>query len=373
MRLPPPDVLAPRAEALRRALTPSGVDVLLVTSLPNIAYLTGFFASAAVLVVGPAEMHLVSDGRYGQALAAREEAYPAVRTVELTPGDSYDSAALALLEPYRGLRVGVEAAHLSVARYRYLTSQLETRGWSGAFAETDGLGESLRVCKDDWEVARIRDGATRLSDVAKYILAKELSGLTELDVATDIEAALRRAGFERPAFDTIVAGGPNAALPHGRPGSRRIERGDVVLLDFGGVLDGYCTDLTRTLVAGQDGGRSRALIERVAEAQAAAFEAVTIGAAPEDVDRVARASLEAAGLGDAFSHGTGHGLGLEVHEAPRLSRRRDGVREPVLASGMVLTLEPGVYLSGWGGVRIEDDVLVTESGAEWLTDVPRLG
>lgn len=373
MQLPPPDVLVPRARALRRALASSGIDVLVVTSLPNVAYLTGFFASAAALVVGPTELHLISDGRYGQSLAARGREFSAVRPVELVPGASYDSALVAALEPYCGLRVGVEAAHLSLARYRSLTAALVARGWKDDICETDGHVESIRVRKDAWELARIRDGASRLSDVAKYILSKDLSGLSELGVATDIEGALRQAGFARPAFDTIVAGGPNAALPHGRPGTRRIQGGDVVLLDFGGMLDGYCTDLTRTLVVGQDDGRGRALIERVAEAQAAAFAAVKSGAAPEDVDRAARGSLEAVGLADAFSHGTGHGLGLEVHEAPRLSRRRDGVNEPALAAGMVLTLEPGVYLPGWGGVRIEDDVLVTENGAEWLTDVPRLG
>ena len=151
------------------------------------------------------------------------------------------------LQRYRGLEVAVEASHLSLARYRYLSTELQKQG-AGDLRETDGVVESLRVRKDSWEAARIRDGAARLSDVAKYILSKVLTGLAESEVAAEIEVALRRAGFERPAFDTIVAGGPHAALPHGRPAGRRIEPGDLVVLDFGGVLDGYCTDLSRTLV-----------------------------------------------------------------------------------------------------------------------------
>jgi Xaa-Pro aminopeptidase len=363
--------LAPRAAALRQALAAHDVDVLVVTSLPNISYLTGFYASAAVLIVGPARLDLVSDGRYGQALAERADVYPAVQAVQLPPGASYDATTVAQLQAYEGLRVGVEAAHLTLTRYRYVTSELEHRGWSGALQETDGVVESLRVRKDPWEIARIRDGAERLSDVAKHIIAKDLTGLAEFEVAAEIDASLRRTGFARPAFDTIVAGGPHAALPHGRPTGRRIERGEVVLLDFGGVLDGYCTDLSRTLVMPPGNQTADDLIGRVVEAQAAAFAAVRVGAEPEGVDDAARERLSAAGLGEAFSHGTGHGLGLEIHEAPRISRRREGVMEPALERGMVVTLEPGVYLPGWGGVRIEDDVLVTEDGAEWLTDVPR--
>jgi Xaa-Pro aminopeptidase len=193
-----------------------------------------------------------------------------------------------------------------------------------------------------------------------------------LEVAAEIDFALRHAGFERPAFDTIVAAGPNAARPHARPGTRRIEAGELVVVDVGGVLDGYCTDLTRTVVAGIPGRREERLIEQVIEAQAAAYAAVWPGAAPERVDAAARETLARHGIAEAFTHGTGHGIGLEVHEAPRLSPARPGTGEPTLAPGMVMTLEPGAYFPGWGGVRIEDDVVVTATGAEWLTDVPRL-
>ena len=167
-----------------------------------------------------------------------------------------------------------------------------------------------------------------------------------------------------------VASGANAALPHGRPGQRRIEPGDLVVLDFGGVLDGYCTDLSRTVVVGSAGSRERRLIEQVADAQSAAFAAVRPGAAPESVDEAARNTLAGYGIAEAFTHGTGHGLGLEVHEAPRLSRADSGVVDR-LEAGMVCTIEPGAYIEGLGGVRLEDDVLVTAGGCEVLTNAPR--
>jgi len=232
--------------------------------------------------------------------------------------------------------------------------------------------ENLRVRKDPWETATLRDAAQRLSDAAKCIMANALAGMAERDVAGRIEQELRRVGFDKPAFDTIVASGPNAARPHHRAGSRRIEPGDLVVLDFGGVLHGYSVDLSRTVIPGGAGARERRLLEQVAEAQAAGFAAIAPGRPASTVDDAARGVLEREGLGEAFSHGTGHGLGLEVHERPRVSRPRAGHPAETLEPGMVFTLEPGAYVPGWGGVRIEDDVLVTADGGAWLTDVPRL-
>lgn len=372
MRHPPPDLLAARARRLASDAAAESIDALIVTTLPNVAYLTGFFASAAALVVTPDALHLIGDGRYTEGLAARALDYPAIRPVHLQPGASYDEAIVEVLQPLRGMRVGIEASHLTVRRHRFLARRLAEDGWDAAIVETDGLVERLRLCKDAWEVAVLREGARRLSDVAKCILPKVLAGRTEAEVAAEIDRALREAGFERTAFDTIVAAGPNAALPHARAGSRRIAAGDLVVVDFGGVLDGYCTDLTRTVQVGPGREAERQLVERVVEAQAAAFAAVGPGKSPGSVDHAARRVLDGYGLGDAFRHGTGHGLGLEVHEAPRLTRGRPQEVEPPLAAGMVMTLEPGAYVTGWGGARIEDDVLVTEDGAEWLTDVPRM-
>jgi Xaa-Pro aminopeptidase len=194
----------------------------------------------------------------------------------------------------------------------------------------------------------------------------------ERQLAADIDGELRRVGFEKPAFDTIVAAGPNSAMPHYRTGGRRLERGDLVILDFGGMLNGYAVDMTRTVVVGEPGARQRRLLDHVVEAQAAAFAEIAVGRPATDIDRAARQVLEREGLGDAFRHGTGHGLGLEVHERPRLAKHRPELPAEPLAAGMVFTLEPGAYLDGWGGARIEDDVAVTNGGAEWLTDVPRL-
>jgi len=371
MRVAPPDLLAARAAHLRSRLAAQQLDGLVVTSLPNVAYLTGFFASAAALIATSDVLILIGDARYADALQKRADTWPAIRAMLLPPGSSYDAAIVDGIEPLASLRLGFEATHLSVRRHRFLSDSLSRRGWTGALAETDGLVEQLRVRKDAWELERLRDGAEKLSSMAKCILSRTLAGRLEAEVAAEIDLELRRAGFDRPAFDTIVAAGPRAALPHGRPGRCRIETGDLVVLDFGGMLDGYCTDLTRTVVAGSAGERERQLIAQVAEAQSAAFAALAPRVAPEDVDEAAREALKRYGIADAFSHGTGHGIGLEVHEAPRIARARSEHAEPPLEAGMVMTLEPGVYFPGWGGVRIEDDVLVTEEGAEWLTDVPR--
>lgn len=353
-------------------MTDQALDALIVTSLPNVAYLTGFFASAGVLVITPATQHLIADSRYAEPMASRVADWSGLQATVLAPGLSYDAALVEAVHPLRGSRVGFESRELTVARYRYLTRELASRGWTDELVATEGVVEELRARKDAWELERLRDGGLRLSEVAKCILPKVLAGRTEAEVAADIEAALRQSGFERPAFDTIVASGPNGALPHARAGERRIGDGDLVVVDFGGVLDGYCTDLTRTVVAGSPGRREREVLEQVAEAQQAAFLAVRAGAAPEAVDGAARESLGRHGLADAFTHGTGHGLGLEIHEAPRVTRARPDHAEPPLVAGNVVTLEPGAYFPGWGGVRIEDDVVVTDTGAEWLTDVPRM-
>ena len=205
------------------------------------------------------------------------------------------------------------------------------------------------------------------------ILADDVArpGRTELEVAADIDARVRAAGFSRAAFDTIVASGPRSALPHARPTDRRLERGDVVVLDFGGVYGGYCVDLTRTVCLGQPSAEVDRQYHAVLAAQQAGCAAVRPGVLPADVDRAARQVLEAAGLGEAFGHGTGHGLGLEVHEAPRLARPRpEDAAQPPLEAGVACTIEPGAYVTGRAGIRIEDDVVVTADGHEQITDVP---
>ena len=371
MRIAPADVFHARFTALGASLAEKQLDALLVTNLTNVAYLTGLFASAAAAIVSSGGITLIGDGRYAEPLAARARDCEFLTTQLLMTGEPYDSAIIRTLATFSAARIGFEAAHLTVSRYNFVTAALARTGATATLVETDGLIEQARSRKDAWEIATLREGAGRLSEVAKCILPKALAGRTEMEVAVDIDAGLRRAGFERSAFDTIVASGPNAARPHARAGDRRIERGDLVVIDFGGVLDGYCTDLTRTVTAGAGGERERRLIEQVTEAQAAAFATIRPGTRPEAVDAAARDTLNRHGVGHAFTHGTGHGLGLDVHEAPRVSAGRPAHADPPLEAGMVMTLEPGAYFPGWGGVRIEDDVLVTASGAEWLTDVPR--
>jgi Xaa-Pro aminopeptidase len=237
---------------------------------------------------------------------------------------------------------------------------------------TDLLVERLRARKDDYEVATLREAARRLSLVATAVMAAVRPGRTELELALAIDWRIRQAGFERSAFDTIVASGPNAAQPHARPGRRTISEGDLVVLDFGGVYDSYCVDLTRTVSVGTAGSRAREVYGAVRDAHDRAIEAVAPGRSRFDIDAAARNTLAGYGLGWAFGHGTGHGLGIEVHEEPRIARRAPDVdaTDEAVAAGMVFTIEPGAYLPGWGGVRIEDDVLVTDTGVEVLTNAP---
>jgi Xaa-Pro aminopeptidase len=231
--------------------------------------------------------------------------------------------------------------------------------------------ERLRMVKDAGETSLLRQAARGLSAVAEAAFRAVRAGAEEREVAGAIEAAIRAGGYERIAFDTIVASGPHSALPHHRAEARRLAPGDLVVLDFGGVLSGYCSDLTRTVAVGKAGRDARRLHQAVSEAQQAAIEVVRPGITTTAVDTAARRVLERHGLGDAFGHGTGHGLGLDVHEDPRLTRLRPDVPAVLLEPGMVFTIEPGAYVPGLGGVRIEDDILVTDSGYEVLTDVPR--
>jgi Xaa-Pro aminopeptidase len=240
---------------------------------------------------------------------------------------------------------------------------------------TDRLVERLRLVKDAYEVATLRRAAARLCAVAREAFRLVQPRRRECEIAGDIDAAIRRAGFERPAFETIVASGPNSAFPHARPGDRALETGDAVVLDFGGVYDGYCVDLTRTVSVGRPAASLDSLHVAVTQAHAAALAAVRPGVRAGVVDAAARGTLERLGLAEAFGHSTGHGLGLEVHEEPRIARERSS--QPVedgpptlLQPGMVFTIEPGVYVPGVGGVRIEDDVAVTPEGCEVLTDLP---
>jgi Xaa-Pro aminopeptidase len=289
---------------------------------------------------------------------------------------SYDatlSELIASLAASKGaageLRIGFEAAHLTVSRHSWIVGAVSRQTAAVTFVPTEGIVEQARVRKDDFEIATLRAAAQRLSRVAEQVVGDLRAGQTEVEVAIAIEQRLRFAGFARPAFDTIVAAGPNAALPHARPGERKLTEGDLVVLDFGGVYDSYCVDLTRTVSVGRAVSRARSVYDAVLEAHDRAIDAVAPGRSPFDIDAAARDTLGRHGLAEVFGHGTGHGLGIEVHEGPRITRRKETEADSPVEAGMVFTIEPGAYVPGFGGVRIEDDVLVTADGAELLTDV----
>ena len=362
--------LGARHAAIRSSLEALALDALIVSTPANIRYLTNHAGSAGTLVVTAGAMHLLVDFRYQEAirqLQRTEAACPSMQVWSVSA--SYDEALLECLAQI-GLRtVGFEAGHLTVARHEWLLKAAASRRLEIAFRGTERVVEQARVRKDAGEIALLREAARRLTPVAHAAFDALRPGVSERSIAARIDAAMRDAGYERSAFDTIVASGPNGALPHYRAGERLLEPGDLVVLDFGGVLDGYCSDLTRTVALAPPSAEARRVHQAVRDAQQAAIDAVKPGIATTDVDRAARQVLEAHGLGEAFGHGTGHGLGLDVHEDPRVTRPRADMAPVPLEPGMVFTIEPGAYLPGWGGVRIEDDVLVTDRGCEVLTSV----
>ena len=373
MGFPGSDSLTARHRAIRNRLAALGLDGLVVTNPTNIRYLSNHAGSAGTLVVTHSEVHLLIDFRYEESVRsvqASDAACPGLRTWPVPA--SYDEALIDMLP---GLmmpaKLGIEAAHLTVARKEWLERTSTSRGLALTWTSTERVVEQPRLVKDASEIATLRDAAARLTGVAESAFRSIRSGVTEREVAGSIEMAMRAAGYERLAFDTIVASGPNAALPHYRAGTRILTPGDLVVLDFGGVLDGYCSDLTRTVSVGAPTPDALRLHAAVRDAQRAAIEAVKPGVPATSVDRAARGLLESRGLGEAFGHGTGHGLGLDVHEEPRVGPPRSHSASVQLEPGMVFTIEPGVYLPGMGGVRIEDDVLVTGDGCEVLTSVPR--
>ncbi len=377
MTLRPPSSFVSRLARIREAIAASNLDAFVVSHPPNIRYLTGFSGSAGILVRTPHTWVLLVDFRYTVAAKARLEADPLlaeVLSVREIPA-SYDQALIDLLRQCGARRIGIEALHMSVSRFNRLSTALaesaptpiEAQGRCPVLVATERIVEQARLIKDEEEIETLREASRRLAAAAAEVPGFVREGRSELEVAADIDALLRRLGFERPAFETIVASGPNGAHPHARPSRRLLQQGDGVVLDFGGVYDGYCVDLSRTVQLGPVNPEFRRLYDVVAEAQQAAIARVRPGVMAADVDAAARSVLDRYGLGDAFGHGTGHGLGLEVHEEPRLGRPVPGLPDVALAPGMVFTIEPGVYVEGFGGVRIEDDVLVTETGYEVLT------
>jgi len=370
----PADALERRHQTIRTALAEQKLDALVVTSLPNVLYLTNFTGTSAIVILTADRLVCLTDSRYVTEVERLQRGFPALELARVD--GAYD---VTLVERLRALdigRVGFEAAHLTVARHTWLTTTLEQSSSGGAvtLVATDGVIERARVRKDSYEIESLREAGRRLSAVAAAVLADVRAGKTEREMALAIDWRIRQGGFSRTAFETIVASGPNAALPHAHPGERMLSEGDLVVLDFGGVYASYCVDLTRTVSIGPATARAREVYSAVLEAHDRAIAAVRPGVSRFDIDAAARDTLGRHGLSEAFGHGTGHGLGIEVHEDPRISKRRPAAadvdtRDEAVTPGMVFTIEPGAYLPDWGGVRIEDDVLVTADGVEVLTGV----
>lgn len=368
----PSAALSDRHGAVRAALVERGVDALVVLARSNILYLTNFAGSSAIVVITADRVHFITDFRYVTAIEAAQRSAGACPGLDLTAVTSTYDAALAGIIAKLGVgQLGFESAHLTVNRYHWLLATLGDR--APRLVPLENVVERARARKDAYELATLREAARRLSEVARGVFGEIAAGRTETDIALAIDFRIRRAGFERTAFDTIVAAGPNAALPHAHPGTRTLNEGDLVVLDFGGVYDSYCVDLTRTVSVGRASSRAREVYGAVLDAHDRAIAAVRPGQSRFAIDGAARDALAARGFGEAFGHGTGHGLGIDVHEDPKITRRvaeRDGgADDDAVTAGMVFTIEPGAYFPDWGGVRIEDDVLVTASGVETLTDV----
>lgn len=348
-----------RAERLIALLPEAGVDVLLVTDLVNLRYLTGFVGTNGLAVVGPGARVFATDFRYTSQAA--EQVDPGFERREL-PRNML--SAIPELLPEGELRLGFEAAQLPVSIYRSLLDALPERV---ELVPVEGLIEGMRAVKDSAEVERMRE-ASALADAAlEQLLGGGLAGRSERDAALELEVTMRKLGAERASFEPVVAAGPHGALPHASPRDVKIGQGELVVIDWGAQLDGYCSDCTRTVATGDPGELARNVYGLVLEAQLEGLRAVHAGAGRRAVDAAARDVIEAAGYGEQFGHGLGHGVGLAIHEQPRLTATAEGELE----SGNAVTIEPGIYLPGQFGVRIEDLVVVTDDGREILTSLPK--
>lgn len=351
-----PDRRLERQAAVRAAAAAEGLDGLLVTHLPNIRYLTGFTGSAALLLVQADATTLISDFRYASQAPAE---VGAAALVEIDQRSVWERLGRVLASrPAESL--GIESHAVTVRDAERITSLMP-----GRVVPTLELVEGLRAMKSPEEVAAIRAAADLAQEALAEVLPGVRAGQTEIEVGAALEGALRRRGSEWHPFPTIVASGPRSALPHARTSSRTIEAGELLLLDFGAQVDGYCADLTRTVVVGaRADDRQRTVHALVQSAQRRAIDHLRPGMPAREGDALARDVIAARGFGEAFGHSLGHGLGLEVHEAPRLAPTSDTPLPP----HAVVTVEPGIYFPGWGGVRLEDDVYLAPERTECLSD-----
>jgi Xaa-Pro aminopeptidase len=347
-----------RADRVAERLAEREADALLVTDLVNVRYLTGFTGSAGMAIVGPETRRFITDFRYVERAKAEVSGFDQERAPQ------EPAAALKDGWPDGDVRLGFEDQHMSVRQHQRLRELLPDRI---ELVPAGGLVEAERARKEPEEVERIRAAAALTDEIYDWVRERGVVGRSEREVALALEEEMRRRGATDPSFASIVASGPHGALPHAEPRDVEIPAGVLITLDIGSRLDGYCSDCTRTWATGELADDLHEIYDLVLRAQQTALDAVRPGPTGREVDAVARDLITAAGHGDHFGHGLGHGVGLEVHEAPRLAR----TGTDALEAGNIVTVEPGVYLPGRGGVRIEDLVLITENGRDVLSSSPK--
>lgn len=349
---------ARRLSIIRQHVNALRLDALLITFPPFVRYLTGFSGSNACCVITPRTQSLLTDGRY--TVQVREEVKGF--RIFIAKGSLFDELRSRRVLPARG-RIGFNPSQIQVAELESLRSLFgEAR-----FIKTRDIVGAAAAVKDEAEIRSIRAAAEISDKVFRHILGIVNEGMTELDIAAELVYQHRKLGAEADAFEPIVASGVRGCLPHARAGTKRIKKGELVTLDFGCRLNGYHSDLTRTIAVGKPGPELRRIYQTVQDAQQRAVEAAKAGMKAKDLDAVARTWIKKAGFGRYFTHSLGHGLGLQVHEGPRVSAKS----LDTLQAGNVITVEPGVYVPGVGGVRIEDDIVIRNGSAETLTISPR--
>jgi Xaa-Pro aminopeptidase len=343
-----------RCRAVAASLRESKLDALLLASSANIRYLSGFDGSNGLILVTPKETHFFTDPRY--AIAASRGVSG---KVHIARGPLYLAAAT-VIKRKRLKKIGFEAANTNFRAYESLRDSLPA---SASLVPAEGIVEALRMVKSADEIEKIRASVQVNSDAYQRVIRRVRPGIREIDIAAELEYQMKILGAEKPAFDTIVAAGERSALPHAHPTGYRLVGNELLLVDMGACRDGYSSDMTRVVHLGPPPRRIKQMYAAVLESQLAAIDAVRPGVTAGSIDQVARGVLKKHGLDEAFVHSTGHGLGLEIHEPPRLGKKD----KTILAPGMTITIEPGVYLEGKGGIRIEDTVLVTGTGCEILS------
>ncbi len=343
---------------LYKKLDENNIDGLLVSKVENRRYLTGFTGSAGMALITPDSKLLVTDFRYTEQAEKQTEEFEVVRQ-----GDKITDTLSDLLKREDIKRLGVESAHISHHQYEEWTEKLSPV----ELVSLLDMIEPLRLKKESEEIEKIRKAAQIADEAFAHILGLLKDGAVELEIAAELEYFMKRKGASKASFDTIVASGHRSSLPHGVASDKVMKAGEAVTIDMGAIHDGYCSDMTRTVFLEEVDDKQREIYNIVLEAQLLALKEVRVGKSCVELDKVARDIINERGYKDNFGHGLGHGVGLEVHEGPRVSSQS----KDVLEAGMIITIEPGIYIPDWGGTRIEDLVLVTEEGCEILSNTPK--